>query len=214
MTAPASPSAPATAPQRLRLLLVDDHAVVRGGLEAMLAAVPEVEAVATAADGNEALHSCATFHPHVVLLDLRMPGMDGHSALEAIVQKWPDIRVVVLTGNDSPANAKLARREGAAGFLSKSADPATVLRVIREVAAGGTHFPETTSANSQDDAGLSARELEVLRYVVRGLTNDDIGLALGVSGQTIKGHLKHIFQKLEAATRAEATTRAHELGLV
>lgn len=209
-----SPATLSSVPARLRLLLVDDHAVVRGGLEAMLSGVPDIERIATAVDGMEALKLCASFEPHVVLLDLRMPGMDGHSALEAIAQKWPHICVIVLTGNDSRANARLARREGAAGFLSKSADPATVLRVIREVAAGGTYFPEDSDSSRQDDAGLSPRELEVLRHLVRGLTNDEIGVALGVSGQTIKGHLKHIFQKLEAASRAEATTRAHELGLV
>ena len=105
-------------------------------------------------------------------------------------------------------------RGGAAGFLSKSADPATVLRVIEKVAAGETHFDEAAGDVGADDGGLSPRELEVLRHLVRGLTNDEIGRALGVSGQTIKGHLKHIFPKLDAATRAEAVTRAHELGLI
>lgn len=213
--APAEPSkdVPATTAS-LRLLLVDDHAVVRGGLEAMLSVAPGIGNIATATDGMEALKLCASFAPDVVLMDLRMPGMDGHSALESIARDWPQIRVVILTGNDSPASVKLAQRAGAAGFLSKSADPATVLRVIREVAAGGTHFPKAPDTVPGEDAGLSPRELEVLRHLVRGLTNDEIGRALGVSGQTIKGHLKHIFPKLDAATRAEAATRAHELGLV
>ncbi len=203
---------PAVAP--IRLLLVDDHAVVRGGLEAMLSVAPGIGRIATATNGLEALRVCASFDPHIVLLDLRMPGMDGYSALETIGQKWPHIRVVILTGNDTPANARLAKRVGAAGFLSKSADPATVLRVIREVAAGATHFPDIQEGEHAEDAGLSARELEVLRHLVRGLTNDEIGRVLGVSGQTIKGHLKHVFPKLDAASRAEAVTRAHELGLV
>lgn len=194
----------------VRLLIVDDHAVVRGGLDAMLSAAPGIGQIATAHDGMEALKLCASFDPHVILLDVRMPGMDGHSAMQTIGEKWPHIRVIILTGNDTPADIKLARRHGAAGFLSKSEGPATLLRVIEKVSAGGTSFPEVRDS----DCDLSPRELEVLRHLVRGLTNDDIGRALGVSGQTIKGHLKHIFPKLDAATRAEAVNRVHELGLV
>lgn len=197
-----------------RLLIVDDHSVVRGGLEAMLSVVPGIDLIRTATDGAEALTLCASFDPHIVLLDLRMPGMDGHSTLEAIVREWPHIRVIILTGNDTPAEAKLARRQGAAGFLSKSADPDTLLRVIENVTAGTTWFPDLRDREPAEDHGISGRELEVLRHLTRGLTNDEIGCALGVTGQTIKGHLKSIYLKLEAATRAEAVNRAHELRLV
>jgi len=195
----------------IRLLIVDDHAVVRGGLEAMLSIAPGIERIATAADGAEALKLCGTFAPNVVLLDLRMPGLDGLGVLDAIARDWPRIRVIILTGNESPSEITLARRHGAAAFLSKSTDPAILLQVIKGVAAGGSYFPDAVAAAESD---LSPRELEVLQNLVRGLTNDEIGLALGVSGQTIKGHLKHIFPKLEAATRAEAVSRAHELRLV
>ena len=198
----------------IRLLIVDDHAVVRGGLEAMLRAAAGIEQIATAADGHAALKLCATFLPHVILLDLRMPVMDGRSTLEVLTRDWPQVRVIVLTGNDTSAEVKLARRNGAAGFLSKSADPSTVLSAIQNVAAGGTHFSDATRGQSSGDTGLSSRELEVLQHLVRGLTNDEIGSVLGVSGQTIKGHLKHVFPKLDVATRAEAVNRAHELGLV
>jgi DNA-binding NarL/FixJ family response regulator len=210
---PASKGMPPTTAS-LRLLIVDDHAVVRGGLEAMLAVAPGIERIATAGDGAEALKLCESFAPDVILLDLRMPGLDGHSTLEVLAREWPQVRVIMLTGNDTPAEVKLARRNGAAGFLSKSADPGTLLGVIEKVAAGGTHFPHTRAGSHPEDTGLSARELEVLQHLARGLTNEDIGLALGVSGQTIKGHLKLIFPKLAVATRAEAVTRAHELGLV
>jgi DNA-binding NarL/FixJ family response regulator len=178
----------------IRLLIVDDHAVVRGGLEAMLRAAAGIEQIATAADGHAALKLCATFLPHVILLDLRMPGMDGRSTLELLTRDLPQVRVIVLTGNDTSAEMKLARRNGAAGFLSKSADPSTVLSAIQKVAAGGTHFSDTTRGPSSADTGLSSRELEVLQHLVRGLTNDEIGSVLGVSGQTIKGHLKHVFR--------------------
>lgn len=211
---PAEGAGVSSSTDSLRLLIVDDHAVVRGGLEAMLAIAPGIGRIATAADGAQAMQLCASFLPHVILLDLRMPGMDGHSTLEAIVARWPQQRVIILTGNDSASDMKLAQRHGAAGFLSKSAEPATVLSAIKKVAAGGAYFPAVRESSSADCCGLSARELEVVRHLVRGLTNDDIGRALGVSGQTIKGHLKQIFPKLDAASRAEAVSRAHELGLV
>lgn len=197
-----------------RLLIVDDHAVVRGGLEAMLGVADGIGRIATAGDGGEALRLCESFSPDVILLDLRMPGMDGHSVLEVVARQWPQVRVIVLTACDTTADVKLAQGLGAAGFCSKSADPATLLGVIKAVASGGTHFPPARAGSHPEDAGLSARELEVLRHLVRGLTNDDIGRALGISGQTVKGHLKLMFPKLEVASRAEAVTRAHELGLV
>lgn len=198
----------------LRILIVDDHAVVRGGLEGLLAVAPGIGSVASAADGGEALRVAAAFDPHIILLDLRMPGMDGHSALQSLSQKQPQARVIILTGNDSAADVRLARQHGAAGFLSKVADPSMLLDAIAKVAAGGTHFPPAGGCAGLDSTQLSARELEVLQHLVRGITNDEIGLALGVSGQTIKGHLKHLFPKLGAATRAEAVARAYALGLV
>jgi len=198
----------------LSLLIVDDHSVVSAGLEAMLSAAPGIGSIATAGDGVEALRLCAIEAPDLVLLDLRMPVMDGHSTLEALRQRWPELRVIVISGSEFVADVKLARRLGAAAFLSKSADPATVLQVIEAVATGGTYFPETRENHDAAECQLSPREIEVLRHLARGLTNDDIGLALGVSGQTVKGHLKHLFPKLSAATRAEAVSRAYELGLV
>lgn len=198
----------------IRLLVVDDHAVVRGGLEGLLTVAPGIGKVALAADGAEALSVCASFNPQVVLLDLRMPGMDGHSALEAIVTRHPHIRVIVLTGNDSAADEKLAKRNGASGFLSKSVDPPTLLNAIHKIARGGSHFSIRNTGDHQESQGLSGRELDVLRQLVRGLTNDEIGTVLGISGETIKSHLKSVFGKLESSSRAEAVNRAHELGLV
>ncbi len=215
----AAPAVPANCPvivssASLRVLIVDDHAVVRGGLEGLLAVDPTIHSVATAANGDDALRVAATFDPHIILLDLRMPGMDGHSTLRSLSLKQPQTRVIILTGNDSAADAKLARQQGAAGFLSKSADPSTLLEVIAKVAAGETYFPKVTESAAPDSVHLSARELEVLQQLARGLTNDDIGHVLGVSGQTVKGHLKHLFPKLEAATRAEAVARGYTLGLI
>lgn len=198
----------------ISLLIVDDHAVVRGGLDAMLAAEDGIARITTAGDGAEALRLYESSPPNILLLDLRMPGMDGHSTLEVLTRQWPQVRVIMFTGCETPADVKLARCLGAARFCSKSADPATLLGVIKAVAAGGTCFPPTQAGVHPEDTGLSARELEVLRHLVRGLTNDDIGRVLGISGQTVKGHVKLMFPKLAVATRAEAVTRAHELGLV
>jgi DNA-binding NarL/FixJ family response regulator len=198
----------------LRLLIVDDHAVVREGLEAMLGVDPAIGPVFTAASTAEALPVCAESRPDVVLLDLRMPGSDGFDALEIIRERWPAIRVLVLSASASPAEVALARRKGAAGYLSKSADRATLVAALRTVAAGGTLFAPESGPSPVAEPGLSGRELEVLRHLGRGLTNQELGLALGISPETVKSHVKAIFHKLEAADRAEAVARAYELGLL
>lgn len=200
-------------PQKIRLLIVDDHAVVREGLEAMLSSDAGIGAIATAADGAAAVQTCATFQPHVILLDLRMPGGDGFSVLASLLPRWPHLRILMLSASATAAEVALARRHGAAGYLSKSSDRATLLRAIQDVAAGGACFsPDATVA--ADDPGLSARELDVLRHLGQGFSNDDLGRALGISGETIKSHLKGIFAKLDVAGRAEAVARAYELGLI
>lgn len=201
-----------THPPPLRILVVDDHPVVCGGLEAMLSSLARV---AIATDGQEALRLCASFEPHLVLLDLRMPGLDGYATLALILQRWPHIRVIMLTGTEHAAEAVLARQAGAAGFVRKFDSPSNLLGAIRKVAAGGIHFPSPGSRKPEQPAEvLTTRELEVLRHLARGLTNEEIGQAIGAAAQTVKGHLKHLFPKLHAANRAEAVTRAHELRLL
>jgi DNA-binding NarL/FixJ family response regulator len=199
-------------PQRLRLLIVDDHAVVREGLEAMLGSAPGIDRIATAASGAEALQACAAFQPQVILLDLRMPSSDGFSVLDHLLPRWPQVRVLVLSASAAPAEVALARQRGAAGYLSKSSDRATLLRAIHAVAGGGLCFAPD-GGEVADDAGLSPRELDVLRHLGQGFSNDDLGRTLGISGETIKSHLKAIFAKLGVAGRAEAVARAYELGL-
>jgi DNA-binding NarL/FixJ family response regulator len=198
----------------LRLLIIDDHAVVREGLEAMLGAVPGFERIATAASTEEALPVCESLRPHVVLLDLRMPGSDGFNALEIIRQRWPEIHVLILSASATVAEVQLARRNGAAGYLSKSADRATLMEAIRTVAAGGLVFSQETAPTGASPVSLSARELEVLRHLGRGLSNQQLGQALGISPETVKSHVKAIFHKLDATGRAEAISRAYELGLL
>lgn len=198
---------------KIRLLIVDDHAVVREGLEAMLRRDPYFAKIATASSGMEAIALCAALGPHVILLDVRMPGNDGFSVLETLLQRWPQIRIVLLSASATSAEVKLARRLGAAGYLPKTSDRQTLVQAIHTVAGGGTCYaadPEPANAQST----LSARELEVIRHLGRGLSNHDLGRVLGVSEHTIKSHLKAIFGKLGVADRAEAVARAYELGLV
>jgi DNA-binding NarL/FixJ family response regulator len=199
---------------RIRLLIVDDHAVVREGLEAMLSMAPEISRIATAGDCAEALAVCGTFHPDVVLLDLRLPGSDGFQVLDEIRRHSQRIRVLMLSSSATAAEVALARQRGASGYLEKSVDRATLLAAIGRVAAGGSCFFRPAADRDRITPDLSPRELEVLSHLGRGLGNEDLGLALGVSGETIKSHLKAIFQKLGVSCRAEAVSRGYELGLL
>lgn len=203
-----------TQEKSLRLLIIDDHAVVREGLEAMLGVDPEFGRIATAASTEEALPICESLRPHVVLLDLRMPGSDGFNALEIIHQRWPEIHVLILSASATVAEVQLARRNGAVGYLSKSADRASLMAAIRTVASGGLVFSPETAPTAVPTVTLSARELEVLRHLGRGLSNQQLGQALGISSETVKSHVKAIFHKLDATGRAEAISRAYEFGLL
>jgi DNA-binding NarL/FixJ family response regulator len=197
----------------IHLLIVDDHAVVREGLEAMLGSDPGIARIATAANGAEAIARCTSDTPDVVLLDLRMPGGDGLSVLDTIRARWPAVRVLLLSANASTTEVLRARHAGAAGHLSKSTDRAALLAAIRAVAGGATCFGDDAGTPTETH-GLSARELEVLSHLGRGLSNDDLGRVLGVSAETIKSHLKSVFAKLGVTGRTEAVARAFELGLV
>ena len=197
---------------QLRLLIVDDHAVVREGLEAMLGSDPGITRITTAASAADAIRACETETPDVMLLDLRMPGGDGLGALDLIRARWPTVRVLLLSANANAAEVARAKNAGAAGHLNKTTDRASLLAAIRLAAVGGTCFADV--ATTVDGHGLSARELEVLSHLGRGLSNDDLGRVLGVSAETIKSHLKSVFAKLGVTGRTEAVARAFELGLV
>jgi DNA-binding NarL/FixJ family response regulator len=199
-------------PGRKRLLIVDDHAVVSSGIEAMLRVEEGFERIETASSAGEALEICAEFSPHVVLLDVRMPGVDGFNALELFLQRWPLLRIVLLSVSATPPEVKLAKRLGAAGYLPKTTNRATLIAAINKVAGGGTCFAADTG--DSPPGILTSRELEVVRHLGRGLSNHEIGRTLGISEHTIKSHLKAIFSKLEASDRAEAVARAYELGMM
>jgi len=210
------PSSPANDP-KIRILLVDDHQVVRIGLRSLIELQPDMTVVAEAAGGQEAVHAFARHHPDLTLMDLRMPGMSGIEATLAIRRAYPAARVLVLTTYDTDEDIYRALEAGAAGYLLKNTDGHTLLETIRAVHAGTYQLPAHISrrlAQRRAAPELSPRELEVLRLIVQGLSNKEIGAVLGLAENTVKNHVKMILDKLEVADRTQAATTAIRRGLV
>ena len=208
-----------TAPP-VRVIIVDDHPVVRDGLRGMLAGDDDVVVVGEAGNGDEAVATVARLEPDVVLMDLRMPGSDGVDATKRITTAHPGVRVLVLTTYDSEADVLRAVEAGASGYLLKDAPAPELRRAVRSTAAGETVLTPAVAAHlvRQSRAptveALTARELEVLQLVARGATNRDVGRALHVSEATVKSHLLHAFTKLGVNDRTAAVTTALERGLI
>ena len=198
---------------KLNLLIVDDHGIVLAGLKALLCTDAGIDRVETASSSKEAMRLCGEFHPDVVLMDLRMPGEDGFSVMASLLEIWPQLRIIVLSGTASKADTLLARRIGAVGFLDKSVKRKVLVQTIQAVASGETAFSDLPDLEGGVPT-LTGRELEVLLHLARGLTNDDLGRVLGIGTETIKSHLRTIFVKLDVASRTEAVARAYELDLV
>ncbi|HEX3778893.1 MAG TPA: response regulator transcription factor [Pseudonocardiaceae bacterium] len=205
----------------VRVLLVDDHPVVRTGVRGMLEAEPDITVVGEAGSGAEAVAVAAALVPDVVLMDLRMPGMDGVTATGRILAGDGNTKVVVLTTYDTDADILRAVEAGAAGYLLKDASPAELAKAIRAAARGETVLAPPVAArlmrSVRQPAGtatLSAREVEVLRLVGRGLTNADIGRELFISEATVKTHLLRLFNKLGVSDRTAAVTTAMARGIL
>lgn len=207
----------------MRLVIVDDHRVVREGLRYMLGSDPDVEIVAEADSGEALLELLRTTEVDVVLLDVRMPGLGGLGTLEALSAEHPDVRVLMLTMHDEPAYLRRAVELGAAGYLLKSAGRDEVLRGLRTVAAGGvfvqgdlmrTLVAEVAGEREGSDRLLSPREREVLQLVADGLENKQIARHLGIAEATVKGYLRDVFERLGVSGRAEAVAVALRLGLI
>ena len=201
----------------IRLLLVDDHSVVRMGLAAVLSLEDSLRVVAEAEDGAHALEKYRTENPDVVLMDVRMPGMGGLEALLRLRTEWPSAKVLMLTTSDLGEDIQQAIEAGACGYLHKSVTRDELVAAIFQVYAGGRYLPADMKRRLdqlEKRSHLSGRELEVLDYIRRGLTNRDIAVALSLSENTIKSHVKAILQKLESADRAEAVARGFEQGLL
>jgi DNA-binding NarL/FixJ family response regulator len=201
----------------LRVMIVDDHPIVREGLRGMLAAEPGLEVAAEAASGDEAVALAPRVRPDVILMDLRMPGGDGVSTIERL---GPGHRVLVLTTFEDDADIVRAVRSGAAGYLLKDASRTDLAAAIRDVAAGRTVLSPSVSARlraaseAPAPAVLSAREAEVLALVARGLTNAEIGGRLFIGQATVKTHLLRVFAKLGVSDRTAAVMAAIEQGVL
>ncbi|MCO5053308.1 MAG: response regulator transcription factor [Verrucomicrobiae bacterium] len=201
---------------KIRVLIVDDHLVVRIGLRSLLEVQTDMEVVGEASGGMAALTQFQSVRPDVTLMDLRMSDQSGSAATAAIRQHAPEARIVVLTTFENDAGVYRALEAGATGFLLKDADGDTLLRAIREVYAGTYRLPATIAARlAQHQAApkLSPRELEVLQLIVKGCSNKEIGATLGLAENTVKNHLKVVFEKLRVADRTQAATTALQRGL-
>jgi DNA-binding NarL/FixJ family response regulator len=205
----------------IRVLVADDHPIVRAGIVALLDEADDVEVVDAVADGEAAVAAALAGRPDVVLMDLRMPGLDGTAATGRITAALPGTRVVVLTTYESDDAILEAITAGASGYLLKAAPEAEILAGVRSVAGGGTVMAPAIAAalargirQQQATPRLSDREREVLGLVAEGLSNPDIGRRLHVSEATVKTHLLHVFEKLGVGDRTRAVTRAMELGLL
>lgn len=207
----------------VRVLVVDDHPVVRSGLIGMLAVTDDIEVVGEAGDGEEALALVESTRPDVVLMDLRMPRRDGVSATEAIVSGYPGTKVLVLTTYDTDTDILHAVEAGAAGYLLKDTPHAELLDGIRAASRGETVLAPPVAARLMSRLRTPAapaavqpspRELEVLAAVARGLSNAEIGRELFIGEATVKTHLQRLFTKLDVDDRTHAVTVAIERGLL
>jgi DNA-binding NarL/FixJ family response regulator len=215
-----------SAEEPTRVLIADDHTLFRYGLKAMLASTEGFEVVGEAATGEEAVQKTAEAQPHIVLMDIQMPGLNGIEATRRIVEANPGIGVVMLTmfGDDDSVFA--AMRAGARGYVLKGADAEEVLKVVSAVAGGEAHFgPEIAkrlmsffsapkpTPPSEAFPELTVREAEVLDLIAQGRSNTEIARRLYVSPKTVRNHISNIFTKLQVADRAQAIVRAREAGL-
>jgi DNA-binding NarL/FixJ family response regulator len=204
----------------IRILIVDDHPVVREGLAGMLAGQPDFVVAGEAKDGAEAVAMDARLQPDVLLMDLRMPGMDGVAAIEAVREKRPSANILVLTTYDSDADIVRAIEAGATGYLLKDTPREELFRAIRAAAKGESVLATAVAARlmtrmrAPAEENLSAREIEVLQWVYKGASNREIGKALHISTATVKTHLIHIYGKLGVDDRTAAVTAALEQGIL
>ncbi|NPA92025.1 MAG: response regulator transcription factor [Chloroflexi bacterium] len=214
--------------ERIRILVADDHKIVREGIRAVLERAG-FDVIGEASSGQEAVEKVRKHHPDVVLLDIRMPDGDGLQALEAIKSMYPDVRVIMLTTYANPGYLARAVTAGAAGYLTKEVDPAQIVRAIRAAVSGeqlldyellqmalrnvAAQAADISPADDELITPLTEQEKIILRLIVAGLSNEDIGRTLSITVNTVKTHIRHIFQKLGVSDRTQAAVWAVRHGL-
>ncbi|MEL0627578.1 response regulator transcription factor [Salinibacterium amurskyense] len=204
----------------IRVVVADDHPIVRSGIVGLLSSADDIEVIGEASDGTEAVALATQLSPDVVLMDLRMPGLGGAEATAQLVAARPDVRVLILTTYESDENILTAIEAGASGYLLKAAPQEEILAGLRSVARGEVALAPSIAAllvnrmREPAKVSLSDRETQVLALVAAGNSNRKIAAALFVSEATVKTHLIHVFEKLDVKDRTRAVTKAMELGLL
>ena len=213
-------------PEQIRVLIVDDHPLFRDGMHGLLDSVPDTEVVGEATSGEEAIALAESLQPDVILMDIKMPGINGLQAMREILQTSPHIRVLIVSMLEDDDSVFAAMRAGARGYVPKGANQAEMLRAIRAVANGEAIFgpgiaqrligffsASRPSVQSRIFPELTERESEILELIAQGHTNQEIAEQLVLSLKTVRNHVSNIFNKLQVADRAQAIIRARDAGL-
>jgi DNA-binding NarL/FixJ family response regulator len=208
---------------RIRVLLADDHHIVRAGIRQLLERERDIQVIAEAADGEEALALIEKHQPDVAVLDLQMPKASGIEVTQRVRTHFPRVGILILTAYDDDPYVMAVLQAGANGYVLKTADAEDLVQAVRDVYEGKSAVDPLIARKLMSTLfrrserltePLTERELDVLRLVARGLTNKAIGVHLGISDRTVQGHLAHIFAKLQVSSRTEAVMRAVALGLI
>jgi DNA-binding NarL/FixJ family response regulator len=202
---------------RIRVLTVDDHPLLQAGVAAIINHQSDMQLVAQASSGNEAIQKFREHRPDVTLMDLRLPDMTGIGTMIALRAEFPEARIVMLTTFEGDVEIQRALQAGAWGYLLKSMPPGDLVEVVRQVHAGKRRIPTEGVARLADHLGeedLTAREMDVLRHVGEGRRNRDIAERLFISEETVKVHIKHIMEKLGASDRTQAVAIALRRGII
>ena len=201
----------------IRVLSIDDHPIVREGIGTIIKGQADMSLAGTASNGNEGIEAFRALQPDVTLMDLRLPDLSGVSATIAIRSEFPEARIIVLTTVEGDVDLQRVLKAGARGFLLKSMPPQTILDAIRRVHAGRKYIPAEIAAGFAehlDDGMLSNREVEILEQVAAGRRNREIGATLFIAEETVKVHMKHIMDKLNAKNRTQSVTIAVRRGII